>query len=58
LAVFDFALWKIKHGEQAQRDFGGLIESEFKSFVVHGRLLSKTDRKMRQTLHPHGALHE
>jgi hypothetical protein len=48
-AVFDFALREIKQGEQAQRDFGRFIESEFKSFAVHGRLSSMTDRKMRQT---------
>jgi hypothetical protein len=45
-AVFDFALREIKHGEQAQRDFGRFIESQFKSFAVQGRLSSMTDRKM------------
>jgi hypothetical protein len=44
----DFALREIKHVEQAQRGFGGFFESEFKSFAVHARLSSKTDRKMRQ----------
>jgi hypothetical protein len=37
---------KIKHRKQAQRDFGGFIESELKSFAVHGqaRLIKKCAR--------------
>jgi hypothetical protein len=38
-----------KNTESRQMDFGRFNESEFKSFAVHGRLLSMTDRKMHQT---------
>jgi hypothetical protein len=47
-AVFDFALREIKHREQAQRNFGGFVESEFKilryTVACQARLIKRCAR--------------